>query len=1531
MKITSLKIERFGVWEDLNLPKISRGLNVFFGPNEAGKTTLMQFIRTCLYGGGDEDRARYIQMALDGRRRRSRASEYDAVVNDPRRLNPNAAALDERSNVPEEIRRFIESTKKAESVPADAKEAARLVGRAWIGGAATVSSDFGDHRLERRYVRRDSNYQSAVERKAGFVVSDGLLNWSGRFYSLPGQKIAESLVVTGPDGTRVGDYLAKSLTCNLDESTYNGVFAIGLDELQKLGMLNETEAAQMLYRLSVGVDRGAFVQVFQQIVAERNDLLDSKGRPSILENLLNERDEARRSAGESASNLREYARLVEERRAVLEAVAALQDRLDKAIRQKQVRELALRVAPTWDEREQARADLYGMGEVPVVEQSAVDECALLLDAANETRDKIKAYKKTYLAKRDERDSIEVDPTLDELEPRVKILEDDLPRLAEIDRQVADLRDQLAELNKQLNEEDARVRSEHNGKIMLTPSALDAMNASIVAGKMAPEAQLTFTSAKVNDVSNKNAPNGKSDKPEPIVVLPNKLAEQGIPFKEVEDFKIPAKAMRRRRLRLRQYQEEFKQVGETLSGLVDKLEKGLTSHDQKNLTEAIEKTGALVAGMRRRIEIERSIADSTVYRKELERQNKSLTENLSIQGPPFYALSACAFVGGLLFAFALFHRVDLVFGLLGLLAVIGCLVYKTTVERRNRLKLEDNQRRLGLVVKQLEQAQEEAKRLDEKFPAAGKDVNATFEKRLQNAKNDLAFFESLVPVEQQWREATRSSRAQEARLKKAESSLKAAKKRWRSWLHNAFLPTTLSPSQVRDLLARVGVAEDLRRQIDSVTTEVEYLARERQGIVDRFNATLLLVAKYNITETVPALVVPKLRELLGDHSDVLNARSELLTEMNAIKKECRKALALRRRQIREARRFLVGYGVKSKDELVQAVARYDLYLRRVADLEAVQARLDAGIAGFCPEDELGALLADPEIRVDLPTTIENFVKRIESFDAELKGKLELSGRLGQQADAIAAKKGSVRRRFDAIAADLRLAKAAELWQSRAVAGQMMEDIRRAYEKERQPETLREASRYLKRLTNGLYVNIWTPLGEDALFVDASNGETLDVAALSRGTRELLFIAIRLALVVSFEKHGVQMPLIWDDVLVNFDYKRAATAAKLLVDFAKQGRQIFLFTCHEHICQLFLRLGVPVCVLPTQLDPAKRRFRVLKPVKKQTSDLTVDVKRPVEGGPNFVEETENKRSDSFAVDAAADSSLTFVENAPQKNAEPKDERVEYSIADKSADEDEKRAEYAMADGSKHDDLRLRSEPGVARSERPAVVVETDDSAALELKVDERASVDVRVESEKLNYEDEPKSADVCVNEYEGEKLDVDSFVYSTTPADDPQLRCVQTRNVSFDGARAQLRSLSEISPTFSSDPKVEESNLRVVEPKPASKEPVGPYADDGVEYLEIDASKEFDDGWNEFLSGVKSKDSDSDKSFNDFLVDADVEKAYESTDEEYLEESDDEEDADEEYEDDEYEDEEYEEDEYEDDEEEDDEEDDEDSEEDEEDVD
>ena len=50
MRITALEVDGYGVWTGLKFEPLSEGLNVFFGPNEAGKTTLMQFVRSVLYG-----------------------------------------------------------------------------------------------------------------------------------------------------------------------------------------------------------------------------------------------------------------------------------------------------------------------------------------------------------------------------------------------------------------------------------------------------------------------------------------------------------------------------------------------------------------------------------------------------------------------------------------------------------------------------------------------------------------------------------------------------------------------------------------------------------------------------------------------------------------------------------------------------------------------------------------------------------------------------------------------------------------------------------------------------------------------------------------------------------------------------------------------------------------------------------------------------------------------------------------------------------------------------------------------------------------------------------------------------------------------------------------------------------------------------------------------------------------------------------------------------------------------------------------
>ncbi|MDO4628591.1 MAG: AAA family ATPase, partial [Planctomycetia bacterium] len=54
MIIRSVHIDRFGKWNGLRLQNLEGGINLFYGPNETGKTTLMQFLRTIFYGFSEE-------------------------------------------------------------------------------------------------------------------------------------------------------------------------------------------------------------------------------------------------------------------------------------------------------------------------------------------------------------------------------------------------------------------------------------------------------------------------------------------------------------------------------------------------------------------------------------------------------------------------------------------------------------------------------------------------------------------------------------------------------------------------------------------------------------------------------------------------------------------------------------------------------------------------------------------------------------------------------------------------------------------------------------------------------------------------------------------------------------------------------------------------------------------------------------------------------------------------------------------------------------------------------------------------------------------------------------------------------------------------------------------------------------------------------------------------------------------------------------------------------------------------------------
>ena len=63
MKLAGLQIDRFGARSGLDLSNISERLNLVYGPNGSGKTTVIQFIRWMMYGQCDELSRPYLSNA----------------------------------------------------------------------------------------------------------------------------------------------------------------------------------------------------------------------------------------------------------------------------------------------------------------------------------------------------------------------------------------------------------------------------------------------------------------------------------------------------------------------------------------------------------------------------------------------------------------------------------------------------------------------------------------------------------------------------------------------------------------------------------------------------------------------------------------------------------------------------------------------------------------------------------------------------------------------------------------------------------------------------------------------------------------------------------------------------------------------------------------------------------------------------------------------------------------------------------------------------------------------------------------------------------------------------------------------------------------------------------------------------------------------------------------------------------------------------------------------------------------------------
>ncbi len=126
----------------------------------------------------------------------------------------------------------------------------------------------------------------------------------------------------------------------------------------------------------------------------------------------------------------------------------------------------------------------------------------------------------------------------------------------------------------------------------------------------------------------------------------------------------------------------------------------------------------------------------------------------------------------------------------------------------------------------------------------------------------------------------------------------------------------------------------------------------------------------------------------------------------------------------------------------------------------------------------------------------------------------------------------------------------------------------YRQTAQGPVLGRASNAFTRITAGAFTELRTGFDErdQQVIHGVRLGNTLlGVDAMSEGTRDQLYLALRIGTLDHYLTQNEPMPLILDDILVNFDDERASATLQVLTEVA-QRTQVLFFTHHQHLIEI-----------------------------------------------------------------------------------------------------------------------------------------------------------------------------------------------------------------------------------------------------------------------------------------------------------------------------------------------------------------------------
>jgi uncharacterized protein YhaN len=265
--------------------------------------------------------------------------------------------------------------------------------------------------------------------------------------------------------------------------------------------------------------------------------------------------------------------------------------------------------------------------------------------------------------------------------------------------------------------------------------------------------------------------------------------------------------------------------------------------------------------------------------------------------------------------------------------------------------------------------------------------------------------------------------------------------------------------------------------------------------------------------------------------------------------------------REAR----GASVAELPDIERLAERRDDLEKKRADLEIQLQKLAAGseLASFISE----AGQVDPD---GLAADLERLAEHLERLGRD---KAEINQTIGSERTMLEQMDGNSRAAESGQEAeDLRTKVRLDIEQYarlRLASAVLRAGIER-YRKKAQGPVLGRASSLFSALTLGSFTELRVDLDDhDDHVLKGIRGlgpdSVLGVESMSLGTADQLYLALRLATLESYLDRREPLPLIVDDILVQFDDARTRSALQVLAELSRRT-QVLVFTHHEHLVRL-----------------------------------------------------------------------------------------------------------------------------------------------------------------------------------------------------------------------------------------------------------------------------------------------------------------------------------------------------------------------------